>query len=95
MFRSLCRRTLHKTLHSVLGGLLAFGVVSADVRVFADTTPPAAPHAFPLPPAWVQDQTMYEVNLRQFSDTGDVEGLRKQLPRLKTTWCRHHMGHAG
>lgn len=57
---------------------------------------------FPLPPAWVQDQTLYEVNLRQFSDTGDVEGLRKQLPRLKelgvgTLWIMpvHPIGEKG
>jgi glycosidase len=38
---------------------------------------------FPHPPAWVADQTLYEVNLRQFSDAGNVEGLTAQLPRLK------------
>lgn len=38
---------------------------------------------YPAPPEWSHDKVMYEVNLRQFSDTGDVEGFRKQLPRLK------------
>src|ERR1035438_9206426 len=38
---------------------------------------------FPHAPAWIADQTLYEVNLRQFSPEGTVEGLRKQLPRLK------------
>lgn len=38
---------------------------------------------FPHAPAWITDQTVYEVNLRQFSPEGNVEGLRKQLPRLK------------
>ena len=38
---------------------------------------------YPHAPAWTADQTLYEVNLRQFSAEGNVEGLRKQLPRLK------------
>lgn len=38
---------------------------------------------YPAPPDWSHDKVMYEVNLRQFSDTGDVEGFRQQLPRLK------------
>ena len=40
-------------------------------------------HLFPHAPAWVADQTLYEVNLRQFSAEGNIEGLRKQLSRLK------------
>ena len=43
----------------------------------------STPQAYPHAPAWVADQTLYEVNLRQFSPEGNVEGLRKQLPRLK------------
>jgi glycosidase len=38
---------------------------------------------FPRPPAWVADQTLYEVNLRQFSPEGNVQGFRRQLPRLR------------
>ena len=41
------------------------------------------PRPFPQPPAWVADQTLYEVNLRQFSPAGVVAGFRAQLPRLK------------
>src|SRR5271165_4193654 len=40
-------------------------------------------HPFPHVPAWVADQTLYEVNLRQFSPEGNLGGFRKQLPRLK------------
>lgn len=47
----------------------------------AESTTPT--RAFPHPPAWLADQTVYEVNLRQFSPEGNVAGLRKQLPRLK------------
>ena len=42
-----------------------------------------APRPFPTPPAWVADQTLYEVNLRQFSAEGTVEGFAKQLPRVQ------------
>ena len=38
---------------------------------------------FPHAPAWVAEQTMYEVNLRQFSPEHDVDGFVKQLPRLQ------------
>jgi glycosidase len=38
---------------------------------------------YPAPPEWSHDKVMYEVNLRQFSGTGDIAGFRKQLPRLK------------
>ena len=38
---------------------------------------------FQHPPAWIGDQTMYEVNLRQFSTAGNVDGFAKQLPRLQ------------
>ena len=61
---------------------------------------PARP--YPLPPAWVLDQTLYEVNLRNFSATHDVAGLRAQLPRLQqlgvgTVWVMpvHPIGTAG
>lgn len=39
----------------------------------------------PDPPAWVHNKTLYEVNLRQFSEQGTVNALREQLPRLKAT----------
>lgn len=38
---------------------------------------------FPDAPAWVNNTVMYEVNLRQFSQAGTVEGFRPHLPRLK------------
>lgn len=34
-------------------------------------------------PEWTKKATIYEVNIRQFSETGDFEGFRKHLPRLK------------
>ncbi|GMU95727.1 alpha-amylase family glycosyl hydrolase [Ignavibacterium album] len=34
-------------------------------------------------PDWAYDRTIYEVNLRQFSEQGNFEGFRKHLPRLK------------
>ncbi|MFN3871826.1 MAG: alpha-amylase family glycosyl hydrolase [Ignavibacterium sp.] len=34
-------------------------------------------------PIWAFDKTIYEVNLRQFSEEGNFEGFRKHLPRLK------------
>ena len=40
------------------------------------------PRPYPLPPAWVADQTLYEVNLRHFSKGGQIDGLLADLPRL-------------
>ncbi|MEP0862145.1 MAG: alpha-glucosidase C-terminal domain-containing protein [Ignavibacterium sp.] len=34
-------------------------------------------------PHWAFDKTIYEVNLRQFSEEGNFDGFRKHLPRLK------------
>ncbi len=34
-------------------------------------------------PEWVGGKTVYEVNLRQFSNGGDVAGFRGELGRLK------------
>lgn len=53
---------------------------------YADEPKPsttATVNPYPRPPAWIADQTLYEVNLRQFSKEGTVEDFRKQLPRLK------------
>ena len=65
----------------------------------------AAARPYPHAPAWVADQTLYEVNLRQFSPQGNVEGFVAQLPRLKelgvgTIWFMPvnpigQLGHAG
>lgn len=53
-----------------------------------ESTPPAelssgASIPFPEAPAWVANNVMYEVNLRQFSESGTVAGFRPHLPRLK------------
>ena len=58
------------------------GSLLAALPCFAADTPRTT-GPYPTPPAWVENQTLYEVNLRHFSSTGDVEGFRKQLPRLK------------
>lgn len=42
-----------------------------------------AAQLYPLTPAWVADQTLYEVNLRSFSTEGTIDGFAKQLPRLQ------------
>lgn len=34
-------------------------------------------------PEWAFNKTIYEVNLRQFSEEGNFDGFRKHLPRLK------------
>ena len=34
-------------------------------------------------PDWSRDAVIYEVNVRQFSEAGDFEGVRAQLPRLR------------
>jgi cyclomaltodextrinase / maltogenic alpha-amylase / neopullulanase len=45
--------------------------------------PEVAAQTYPHPPAWVADQTLYEVNLRSFSPEANLRGFRAQLPRLK------------
>ena len=32
---------------------------------------------------WINKQTIYEVNLRQYTDDGTISSFRKHLPRLK------------
>lgn len=34
-------------------------------------------------PGWVKDKIIYEVNLRQFTESGSIKEFRKHLPRLK------------
>ncbi len=34
-------------------------------------------------PDWIKDKTIYEVNLRQYSQTGTFDEFRKSIPRLK------------
>lgn len=36
-------------------------------------------------PEWTKSSNIYEVNIRQFSPEGNINGLRKQLKRLKDT----------
>lgn len=37
----------------------------------------------PAPPAWVKNQVIYEVNVRQFTPEGNLKALEAHLPRLK------------
>lgn len=34
-------------------------------------------------PDWTRNAVIYEVNWRQFSDSGKIAGVEKELPRLK------------
>ena len=34
-------------------------------------------------PEWVKSSTIYEVNIRQYSEEGNFEGFIEHLPRLK------------
>ena len=61
--------------------LSSAAVATAAGPAAVDATSSGRP--YPQAPAWVADQTLYEVNLRQFSAAGDVNGLVEQLPRLK------------
>lgn len=40
-------------------------------------------HSQTKTPDWAFDKTIYEVNLRQYSEEGNFEAFRKHLPRLK------------
>lgn len=35
------------------------------------------------PPEWCQNKTIYELNIRQFSDSGTFNAVNEQIPRLK------------
>jgi glycosidase len=48
--------------------------------------PKAAEYPSPPTPHWAVNATIYEVNVRQFSEEGTFDGLTEQLPRL------HDMG---
>ena len=62
---------------------IARRAVAVGIGFILASTAAADDRPFPHAPAWVADQTMYEVNLRQFSPEGNVEGFAKQLPRLQ------------
>ena len=64
----------------ILGTMLVGFASAADVP----TTAAAPDHPFVHPPAWVADQTLYEVNLRSFSADATIEAFRKDLPRLES-----------
>lgn len=34
-------------------------------------------------PEWVKNATLYELNIRQFSEEGNFKAIEEQLPRLK------------
>lgn len=67
---------------SVLGfafslvAVMCFGCASASESVTQE-------RPYPNPPKWIQDTIVYQVNLRQFSEAGNLDGFREQLPRLK------------
>jgi cyclomaltodextrinase / maltogenic alpha-amylase / neopullulanase len=74
------RRPLSTIIFSICISFLAARLAAApQLAAPAASAQDTYPHA----PAWIADQTLYEVSLRQFSPEGNVEGLRKQLPRLK------------
>ncbi len=47
-------------------------------------TTPAAPILPVNPPTWIQGATIYQVNPRVFTDAGNFNAFKQQVPRLKT-----------
>ena len=65
--------------------------VADPVEVVDTSAPPPEPESEWAPadlvevehPLWTRDAVIYEVNIRQFSESGNFEGVREQLPRLR------------
>lgn len=70
------RTHLHLSIALTLIAALCCSCASAS-------EPVAGEQAYPGPPKWIHDTITYQVNLRQFSAAGNINGFREQLPRLK------------
>jgi glycosidase len=80
----------HPELALLLGALMSLALAACEPMTASDT--PAATAADPYEPQpyvtlehpdWSRDATIYQVNVRQFSQEGTFEAVRQQLPRLK------------
>lgn len=62
-----------------VSAVLTFLVVLSSVGFAA----PASMAAEPAAPSWINSATVYEVNVRQFSDAGNFAAVTDALPRIK------------
>jgi len=70
-----------KTLNLILLLAFLFGACNPST----DTQTPATDSTEQLQtPDWAYNQTIYEVNIRQFSQEGSFEAVKEALPRLKS-----------
>ena len=72
-------------VYTIVAGVAAFVVASCGSKRKSEASlqPRGAEHTNVLHPEWSRNAVIYEVNLRQYSEKGDLAGFEKELPRLK------------
>lgn len=70
---------------TIAAGVAAFMVASCTSTRKSDASfqPRDSTHTSVKHPEWSRNAVIYEVNLRQYSDSGNLAGFEKELPRLK------------
>lgn len=80
---------MYRPIQTILLGLSA-AFLTGLLTACTTTPQPATDNLAPDPyvqlthPEWSRDAVIYEVNVRQYSDTGTFDAVREDLPRLKT-----------
>ena len=79
------RELLPAASSAILLGLLCACIGREETTTVAP--PPPEPETFadgkPAPPAWTKNLSIYEVNVRQYSEAGTFAALEADLPRLR------------
>lgn len=70
---------------TIAAGVAAFVLASCSSKRKSDASlqPRDSTHTSVKHPEWSRNAVIYEVNLRQYSDSGSLAGFEKELPRLK------------
>lgn len=70
---------------TIAAGVAAFVAASCTSKRKSDASlqPRDSTHTSVRHPEWSRNAVIYEVNLRQYSDSGNLAGFEKELPRLK------------
>jgi len=88
-------KTNHLTLFLLLGLLISFAACDTAKQVIAEpeveieevhspqVVETVQPIVKPLTPEWHKNATIYEVNLRQFTEEGTFQAFEAHIPRLK------------
>ena len=70
---------------TVVAGVAAFVVASCGSKRKSDVSllPRDSTYTSVKHPEWSRNAVIYEVNLRQYSEKGDLDGFEAELPRIK------------